>query len=109
MVHVISDFMGKTFQAVQLTHEILLTIDHSCKISFISATLNFHRPLVCRMVGELGVMTSEPIVGVVFDRPVEGKTTISYICLPLNSPTQASQLTRTWSYYRLSLPLNHLP
>ena len=52
MVHVISDFMGKTFQAVQLTHEILLTIDHSCKIFFISAKLNFHRPLVCRKVGE---------------------------------------------------------
>ena len=54
-------------------------------------------------------MTSEPVVGVVFGRPVEGKTNLSYICLPFHSPTQASQLTRTWSYYRLSLPLNHLP
>ena len=29
----ISEFMGKTFQAAQLTHERFLTIDHSCKIS----------------------------------------------------------------------------
>ena len=29
-----SEFMGKTFQAAQLTHEIFLTIDHSCKIFF---------------------------------------------------------------------------
>ena len=29
-----SEFMGKTFQATQLTHEIFLTIDHSCKIFF---------------------------------------------------------------------------
>ena len=27
-----SEFMGKTFQAAQLTHERFLTIDHSCKI-----------------------------------------------------------------------------
>ena len=45
-------------------------------------------------------MTSEPVVGVVFGRPVEGKTTLSYICLPFHSPTQASQLTGTSSYYR---------
>ena len=31
---VISEFMGKTFQAAQLTHERFLTIDHSCKIFF---------------------------------------------------------------------------
>jgi hypothetical protein len=30
----ISEFMGKTFQAAQLTHEIFLTIDHFCKIFF---------------------------------------------------------------------------
>ena len=30
----ISEFMGKTFQAAQLTHERVLTIDHSCKIFF---------------------------------------------------------------------------
>ena len=30
----ISEFMRKTFQAAQLTHEIFLTIDHSCKIFF---------------------------------------------------------------------------
>ena len=30
----ISEFMGKTFQAAQLTHERFLTIDHSCKIFF---------------------------------------------------------------------------
>ena len=45
-------------------------------------------------------MTSELVVGVVFGRPVEGKTTLSYICLPFHSPTQASQLTGTSSYYR---------
>jgi hypothetical protein len=27
-----SEFMGKTFQAAQLTNERFLTIDHSCKI-----------------------------------------------------------------------------
>ena len=33
-----SEFMGKTFQAAQLTHERFLTVDHSCKIfSLISA------------------------------------------------------------------------
>ena len=31
-VDVISEFMGKTFQAAQLTHERFLTIDHSCNI-----------------------------------------------------------------------------
>ena len=41
-----SEFMGKTFQAAQLTHERFLTSD-SCKIFFlISAKLNFHGPLV---------------------------------------------------------------
>ena len=30
----ISEFRQKTFQAAQLTHEIFLTIDHSCKIFF---------------------------------------------------------------------------
>ena len=30
----ISEFMMKTFQAAQLTHERFLTIDHSCKIFF---------------------------------------------------------------------------
>ena len=29
-----SEFMGKTFQAAQLTHERFLAIDHSCKILF---------------------------------------------------------------------------
>ena len=29
-----SKFMGKTFQAAQLTHERFLTIEHSCKIFF---------------------------------------------------------------------------
>ena len=29
-----SEFMGKTFQAAQLTQERFLTIDHSCKIFF---------------------------------------------------------------------------
>ena len=29
-----SEFMGKSFQAAQLTHERFLTIDHSCKIFF---------------------------------------------------------------------------
>ena len=33
-VPVSSEFMGKTFQAAQLTHERFLTIDHSCKIFF---------------------------------------------------------------------------
>ena len=32
--HVTSEFMGKTFQAAQLTHERFLTIDHSFKIFF---------------------------------------------------------------------------
>ena len=45
-------------------------------------------------------MTSEPVVGAVFGRPAVGKTTLSYICLPFHSPTQASQLTRTSSYYQ---------
>ena len=30
----VSEFMGKTFQAAQLTHERFLTIDYSCKILF---------------------------------------------------------------------------
>ena len=30
----VSEFMGKTFQAAQLTHERFLAIDHSCKIFF---------------------------------------------------------------------------
>ena len=30
----ISKFMGKMFQAAQLTHDRFLTIDHSCKIFF---------------------------------------------------------------------------
>ena len=51
-------------------------------------------------VGDYGVMTSELVVCVVFGRPVEGKTTLGYICLLFHSPTQASQLTRTSSYYR---------
>ena len=34
VLHVSSEFMGKTFQAAQLTHERFLTIDHSCKIFF---------------------------------------------------------------------------
>ena len=29
-----SEFIWKTFQAAQLTHEKFLTIDHSCKIFF---------------------------------------------------------------------------
>ena len=29
-----SEFVGKTFQDAQLTHERFLTIDHSCKICF---------------------------------------------------------------------------
>ena len=33
-IYVYSEFMGKTFQAAQLTHERFLTIDHSCKIFF---------------------------------------------------------------------------
>ena len=45
-------------------------------------------------------MTSEPVVGVVFGRPVVGKRILIYICLPFHSPAQASQLTRTSSYYR---------
>ena len=32
--HNISEVMGKTFQAAQLTHERFLTMDHSCKIFF---------------------------------------------------------------------------
>ena len=43
----ISEFMGKTFQAAQLTHERFLTIDHSCNFFLVSAKLNFHQPLVC--------------------------------------------------------------
>ena len=35
-------------------------------------------------------MVLEPVVGVVFGRPVVGKTIVSYICLPFHSPTQAS-------------------
>ena len=34
VVHITSEFMGKTFQAAQLTHERFLTTDHSCKIFF---------------------------------------------------------------------------
>ena len=30
VVHGISEFMGKTFQAAQLTHKRFLTADHSC-------------------------------------------------------------------------------
>ena len=33
-LHVGSEFIGKTFQAAQLTPERFLTIDHSCKIFF---------------------------------------------------------------------------
>ena len=45
-------------------------------------------------------MTSEPVVGVVLGRPVVGKMTLIYICLPFPSPTPQSQLTGTSSYYR---------
>ena len=45
-------------------------------------------------------MTSEPVVGVVLGRPVVGKMTLIYICLPFHSPTPQSQLTGTLSYYR---------
>ena len=45
-------------------------------------------------------MTLEPVVGVVFGRPVVVKMTLSYICLPFHSPTQASQPTGTLSYYQ---------
>ena len=45
-------------------------------------------------------MTSELVVGLVFGRLVEGKTTLSYICLSFHLPTHASQLTGTSSYYR---------
>ena len=45
-------------------------------------------------------MTSEPVVGVVLGRPVVGKMTLIYICLPFHSPTPQSQLTGTSSYYR---------
>ena len=41
-----SEFMGIIFQAAQLSHERFLTIEHSCKIFFISAKLNFYQPLV---------------------------------------------------------------
>ena len=63
-------------------------------------------------------MTSEPVVDVVFVRPVEGKMNFSYICLPFHSPTHASQLTGTSSYYRFRchyplitylMPCNVLP
>ena len=40
-------------------------------------------------------MTSEQVVGVDLGRPVVGEMTLSYICLPFHSPTQASQLTGT--------------
>ena len=33
-LHRLIEFMGKTFQAAQLTQERFLTIDHSCKIFF---------------------------------------------------------------------------
>ena len=42
-------------------------------------------------------MTLEPVAGEVFGRPVVGKMTLSYICVPFHSPTQASQLTGTLS------------
>ena len=44
-------------------------------------------------------MTSEPVVCVVLGRPVVGKMTLIYICLPFHSPTPQSQLTGTSSYY----------
>ena len=44
-------------------------------------------------------MTLEPVVGVDLGRPVVGKMTLSYICLPFHSATQASQLIGTLSYY----------
>ena len=51
LLPVASEFMVKTFQAAQLTHEIFLTIDHSCKIFFlISAKLNFHQPWECSAI-----------------------------------------------------------
>ena len=45
-------------------------------------------------------MPSELLEAVVFGGPVEGQTTLSYICLPFRSPTQASQFTGTSSFYR---------
>ena len=51
-------------------------------------------------------MTSEPVEGVAFKLHLlkrsflEGKTILSYICLPFRSPTQASQFTGTSSFYR---------
>ena len=55
----VSEFMGKTFQAAQLTHERFLTIDHSYKIFFlISAKLNFHQPLACSTIHNIEVRGS---------------------------------------------------
>ena len=46
----ISEFMGKTFQAAQLTHEIF---DHRSLLQntfLISVKLNSHQPLVCSAI-----------------------------------------------------------
>ena len=50
-----NDFMGKMFQAAQLTHERFLTIDHY----LISAKLNFHQPLVCSTKRNIQYYTPE--------------------------------------------------
>ena len=51
-----SEFIGKTFQAAQLTH------DHRSLLQnffLISAKLNFHRPLVCSTVCHVQYYTPE--------------------------------------------------
>ena len=53
-------------------------------------------------------MTLVWVEGVVFGRPVDGKMTLSYICLPFYSPTQASQLTGTPSFYQFRCTLGFL-
>ena len=50
----------------------------------------------------MDLRNSEQLLRVVFSTfggPVIGKTILSYICKPFHSPTQASQLTRTSSFY----------
>ena len=58
-----SEFMEKTFQAAQLTHERYLTIDHSF---LISAKLNFHRPLVCSTICYVWQISKKIFAGVIY-------------------------------------------
>ena len=63
-----SEFMGKTFQAAQLWHEIFLTPDHSCKIFFWYLPNGTSTDLWCVVLYATYSTTHQRSVGVQFGR-----------------------------------------